>query len=94
MPSSPELAGGRSSGDLIACREIGLKVFLRAKIDVSLMWQPSARPARIARSTADRFKTGSAPGNPIHTGHTCVFGGAPNAVLQPQKILDAVRRCA
>src|SRR6185369_6409444 len=30
----------------------------------------------------------------MHTGHTCVLGGAPNAVLQPQKILDAVRSCA
>ena len=43
----------------------------------------------MAKSTAERFSTGSAPGKPRHTGHTCVFGGAPNAVLQPQKIFDA-----
>src|SRR4051812_29627753 len=58
------------------------------------MRQPNARPARIARSTAARFNTGSAPGRPRHTGQTCEFGGAPNAVLQPQKILDAVSSCA
>src|SRR3982751_6618689 len=58
------------------------------------MRQPNASPARIARSTAARFNTGSAPGRPRHTGQTCEFGGAPNAVLQPQKILDAVSSCA
>src|SRR5437763_1427732 len=58
------------------------------------MSQPSASAARIASSTAAWFSTGSAPGNPRHTGQPCVFGAAPNAVLQPQKILDAVRRCA
>src|SRR5512134_1829609 len=45
-------------------------------------------------STARRFRTGSAPGSPRHTGQTCVFGGAPKRVLQPQKILLAVRSCA
>src|SRR5213083_2817904 len=37
--------------------------------------------------------TGSAPGNPRHTGQTCVLGGAPNAVEQPQNIFDFVRSC-
>src|SRR5436309_6096641 len=37
--------------------------------------------------------TGSAPGNPRHTGQTCVLGGAPNAVEQPQNIFDLVRSC-
>jgi len=40
------------------------------------------------------LSTGSAPGMPRHTGHTCEFGGAPNAVLQPQKIFVRVSRCA
>src|SRR4051812_876074 len=54
------------------------------------MRQPSASAARAARSTAERFNTGSAPGKPRHTGHTFVFGGAPKAVLQPQKIFERV----
>src|SRR5262245_54222128 len=58
------------------------------------MVHPSASAARIASSTAARFSTGSAPGSPRHTGHTCVLGGAPNVVLQPQKIFDAVRSWA
>ena len=45
----------------------------------------------IASSIAFRFGTGSAPGSPRHTGHTSVFGGAPNQrALQPQNIFDAV----
>src|SRR5712691_2799146 len=31
---------------------------------------------------------------PRQTGHTCEFGGAPNDVLQPQKILVRVCSCA
>src|SRR3954454_13196573 len=58
------------------------------------MRQPSASAARAARSTAERFSTGSAPGKPRHTGHTFVFGGAPKAVLQPQKIFERVNSCA
>jgi hypothetical protein len=30
----------------------------------------------------------------MQTGQTCVFGGAPKAVLQPQKIFVRVRSCA
>src|SRR4051794_14562729 len=59
-------------------------------MDCSLMRQFSAMAASTANSTAARFSTGSAPGNPRHTGHTFVFGGAPNFVEQPQKILLAV----
>ena len=53
---------------------------------------PSAmrRPLR----TASAFSTGSTPGNPRHTGQTWALGGAPNAVLHPQKILVAVWSCA
>ena len=58
------------------------------------MVQPRASAARTARSTAPLFSTGSAPGRPRHTGQTCVFGFAPNAALQPQKIFDAVRSWA
>src|SRR5919201_4737492 len=54
------------------------------------MQQCSAIAARTANSTALAFKTGKAPGNPRHTGHTFVFGGSPNRVEHPQKILVAV----
>ena len=46
--------------------------------------------ARAPSSTTRRFNTGSAPGSPRQTGQTCVFGGAPNRVLQPQKIFVSV----
>src|ERR1039458_8876391 len=57
----------------------------------SLTWQLSAIEASTANSTACRLSTGSGPGNPRHTGHTLVFGGLPNWVEQPQKILVLVR---
>src|SRR2546425_5364855 len=55
--------------------------------------QPSASAPRTARPIAAPFATGSAPGSPRQTGHTCVLGGAPNAVEQPQNILERVRSC-
>src|SRR5205823_14122260 len=58
------------------------------------MVQPNALPALIAISTAPRFSAGSAPGSPRQTGQTCVLGGAPNCVEQPQKIFDRVRSWA
>jgi hypothetical protein len=67
---------------------------LRANTDRGLSRQPSASAARAAKSTACRLSTGSAPGSPRHTGHTLVFGGSPNLVLQPQKIFVAVSSCA
>jgi hypothetical protein len=67
---------------------------LRAKIEVGWIWQPSASAALTASSTAFAFRTGSAPGKPRHTGHTCVFGGAPKAVSHPQKIFVRVESCA
>src|SRR5712671_1792375 len=60
----------------------------------SAILQPNALPARMAIVTTPRLSAGSAPGSPRHTGHTCVLGGAPNAVEQPQKILLFVRSCA
>src|SRR5258705_9850133 len=54
---------------------------------------PNAGAARAAILTASPFGIGSGPGNPRHTGHTCVLGGAPNAVEQPQNIFDLVRSC-
>src|SRR5277367_3070605 len=62
-------------------------------MDTSLTRQPNAIAARDANSTAFRFKTGSAPGSPRHTGHTFVFGGSPKRVEQEQKIFDAVSSC-
>jgi len=41
-------------------------------------------------SIAARLTTGSEPGRPRQTGHTCVFGSAPNVVGEPQNIFDAV----
>src|SRR5579871_3164287 len=55
------------------------------------MRQFSAMAASTANSTALRFKTGKAPGNPRQTGQTFVFAGAPKCVEQEQKILVAVR---
>ncbi|SLI92073.1 Uncharacterised protein [Mycobacteroides abscessus subsp. abscessus] len=52
--------------------------------------QFSARPMRMADSTAFSLTTGSEPGRPRHTGHTWVFGSAPKSVGQPQNILVAV----
>ena len=54
--------------------------------------QPRANAARTASSKAVRFITGSDPGSPRQVGQTCVFGGAPNVVEQPQKSL--VRVCS
>ena len=54
------------------------------------MPQLSASPIRIADSTAASLSTGSEPGSPRHTGHTWVFGSAPNSLAQPQNILVAV----
>ena len=45
---------------------------------------------RIAYSIAIRFTTGSEPGRPRQTGHTWLFGSAPNVVMQPQNILVRV----
>ncbi len=44
----------------------------------------------MADSMALALTTGSEPGSPRHTGQVWVFGSAPNAVEQPQNILDAV----
>src|SRR5438445_2978208 len=45
----------------------------------------------MASSIARRFGTGSAPGRPRQTGHTSVFGEAPNQrAWQPQNIFDSV----
>src|SRR6266478_4589569 len=60
----------------------------------SAMRQPKALPALIAISTAASFSAGRAPGSPRQTMQTCVLGGAPKRVGQPQKIFDRVRSCA
>src|SRR6185369_12253475 len=58
------------------------------------MVAPTARPKRIARSTAPRFNTGRTPGSAISTAEACVFGAAPKAVDAPENIFDAVDSCA
>jgi hypothetical protein len=40
--------------------------------------------------TTSEFNTGSAPGWPVHTGHTCVLGGAPYSLLHEQNALHFV----
>src|SRR5208337_1399694 len=55
------------------------------------MAQLSAIAAFMAMMTASRFRTGSAPGNPRHTGQTLLLGGSPKRVEQEQNILDLVR---
>ena len=45
-------------------------------------------------STTFLFKTGSTPGMPRQIGHVFVFGGAPKAVVHPQKIFVFVLSCA
>ena len=67
---------------------------MRAKIDSGATFAPTARPKRIARSTAPRFITGKVPGKARSTGEARVFGAAPNCVLEPLKILLAVDSCA
>jgi len=39
---------------------------------------------------ASRLGTGSVPGCPRHTGHVCVFGGAPKTFAHEQNIFVAV----
>src|SRR5258708_13825819 len=58
------------------------------------MVPPTARPKRIACSTAPRFSTGSTPGSAMSTAEAWVFGSAPNAVAAAEKILLRVRSCA
>src|SRR5918996_5082533 len=54
----------------------------------------TARPKRIACSTAPRLSTGRTPGSARSTADAWVLGGAPKAVDAPEKILAAVRSCA
>jgi hypothetical protein len=54
---------------------------LRAKIDCGATLAPTARPKRMARSTAPRFITGSVPGSARSTAQAWVLGAAPKAVL-------------
>src|SRR5215468_3221137 len=58
------------------------------------MVPPTARPKRIARSTAPRFATGSVPGSAMSTAEACVFGAAPKAVAAPENIFERVESCA
>ena len=45
------------------------------------MVQPSARPIMTLLRTTSSLSTGSVPGWPMHTGHTCVLGAAPYSDL-------------
>src|SRR5436190_6155541 len=60
-------------------------------MDLRLTTEFKASEALTAMATASRFRTGSAPGKPRHTGQVLELGGAPNFVEQPQKILERVR---
>src|SRR5882762_520522 len=50
----------------------------------------TARPNRIACSTALAFATGSVPGSAMSTAEAWVFGGAPKALEAPENILLCV----
>ena len=80
--------------DLIALRQIGIEVVLPRE-DRRLV-DGAAERERRANGVVDRaaVQHRQRPGSPMHTGQTWVLGGAPNAVLQPQKIFDAVSSCA
>src|SRR6476469_6113401 len=54
------------------------------------MSQLSARPIRIADSTALPLTTGIAPGRPRHVGQVPALGSPPKVAGQPQNIFDAV----
>ena len=54
------------------------------------MSQLSARPIRIADSTALPLTTGMAPGRPRQVGQVPELGSPPKTAGQPQNILDAV----
>ena len=43
--------------------------------------------------TTSALSTGSVPGWPMHTGHTCELGTAPYADVQPQNALVRVPSC-
>src|SRR3982074_223883 len=53
----------------------------------------TARPKRIARSTAPLFITGSTPGSARSTGLAWVFGSAPKRIALPLKIFELVVSC-
>src|SRR5438552_3976996 len=54
----------------------------------------TARPKRMACSTAARLSTGSTPGSAMSTADAWVLGAAPKAVGAPEKILLNVASCA
>ena len=54
------------------------------------MRQLSARPIRIASSTACRLSTGRAPGRPSVTGSMFVFGSSPKRFGDAENSLVAV----
>src|SRR5438445_5234802 len=62
-------------------------------IEVSFTREFRAIDANTANSTALRFSTGNAPGNPRQTGQTLVLGGPPNRVEHEQKVFVIVRSC-
>src|SRR6266702_4916924 len=59
----------------------------------SRTWHFRAIEAKVANSTALRFSTGRAPGNPRHTGQILVFGSSPNFGEQLQKAFVSVSSC-
>ncbi len=55
---------------------------------------PTARPKRMASSTAFSLTTGSVPGRPRVTGSTLVLGSSPKRLGAPENILVAVASSA
>ena len=63
---------------------------MRAKRQVSAIEQFSARPIRIAYSTAVPLTTGREPGRPREVGVIAVFGSAAKMFGAPSNIFVAV----
>src|SRR5262249_2049152 len=71
--------------DLIALRQIGIKVVLAVDTDFRLIRALSPRPVRTACLMHSSLITGSMPGMAASTSDTCELGSPPNAVEAPEK---------
>jgi len=76
---------------LVPLGRVRIKIILARENTVSRISQLIALAASTANSTARRFKTGSAPGNPRQVGQICVFGSPPYLLTQPQNAFDSVK---
>jgi hypothetical protein len=76
--------------DLVVLGQVGVEVVLPVELRVRRDRAVERERGAQASSKAVRFRTGSEPGWPRQIGQTCVLGGAPNWIAQPQKSLVRV----